>query len=131
VKPTFPVVLGAEFGESVLNEEVLSVYTVIDQIRLFIYPSQEKNMSSDDFEMFVNAFDNFLSEVEFSLRGDRRIPLNMVIKHLILETEETEFLRKIPNPIMDESTRVYKSNKRITITYTKAERLLKYIECWW
>lgn len=131
VKPTFPVILGAEYGESVLNEELLSVYTTIDQIRLFIYPLQEQNMSLEDLENFITAFDNFLGEVELSLRNQKKIPLNMIVKHLIIESDDTNFLRKIPQPVMDESLRIYRSNSKMTITYTKLQKLLEFIECIW
>ena len=132
VKAVFPVVLEAEYGERILKEEeIMSLYTRIDQIRLFIHPSQEQEMSLEELERFVKAFDNFIEKVELCLRGDKKIPLNMVVKHLVFESENTEFLEKASRPTTNECVGVYRCNGKVSVTYTKLEKLLEFIRGLW
>ncbi len=130
MKPIVPFYSGVESSNETLNEEIMSEYTLIDQIRLFIYPLQEE-MTPQDLENFVKCYDDFVTKLESDLRGEKKIPLNMVVKHLILGTEDSDFLKGMSKSIMDDSLRIYASRNKVTITYTKIEKLLNFIRTLW
>ena len=132
VKTAFPVVLEAEYGSRILEEEeVLSASTRIDQIRVLIFPIQTQEMSLDGLEGFAKAFDNFIEKTEVCLRREKDLPLNMVIKHLILASENVEFLENASKTANDEDFRVNRTNTKVTVTYTRLEKLLTFIRNLW
>ena len=132
VKTVFPAVLEAEYGNRILEEEeIVSMYTRIDQIRLFVYPTQEQEMRQEGLEYFAKAFDNFVERIEICLRREKKIPLNMVVKHLILESENTKFLEKASRAKANEDLRVHRSNRKVSITYIRLEKLVKFIRDLW
>lgn len=127
VKTAFPVVLEAEYGSRILEEEeILSMYTRIDQIRFFAFPTQEE-MSLEGLQIFAKAFDNFIERIEICLRKERKLPLNMVVRHLILESENGNFLEKASKIISNEKLRVHRFDNKVTVTYIRLEELLTFI----
>jgi len=131
IKVASPVPLEAEYGSGLLEEEVLSVSTRIDQIRVLIFPIQTQEMSLDGLEGFAKAFDNFIEKTEVCLRREKDLPLNMVIKHLILASENVEFLENASKTANDEDFRVNRTNTKVTVTYTRLEKLLTFIRNLW
>lgn len=126
VKATYPVVLEAEYGSKLLDEEMIPMHTSIDQIRFFVFPTQEE-ISLEGLQLFAKAFDNFLDKIEFSLRQEKQLPLNMVVKHLILESENGNFLEKASKTISNDKIRVHRSDNKVTVTYIKVEGMLAFI----
>lgn len=131
VKVAFPIPFEAEYGGGLSEEEALSVSTRIDQIRVLIFPMEEQDMSLDTLEGFAEAFDNFIEKIEIRLRQEKDLPLNMVIKHLILSSENAEFLENASKTIDDESFRINRANKKVTVTYIRLEKLLAFIRNLW
>ena len=126
VKTAFPVVLEAEYGSKILEEEMLPMYTRIDQIRFFVFPTQEE-ISLEGLQIFAKAFNNFLERIEFCLRKEKQLPLNMVVKHLILESGNVNFLEKASKTISNDKLRVHRFDNKVTVTYIKLEELLTFI----
>lgn len=131
IKVASPIPFEAEFGTRPLDEEVLSASTRIDQIRVLIFPPQAQEMSLEDLESFTKTFDDFIEKTEICLRHEKNLPLNMVIKHLILESENTELLENASKTISDEGLRVNRTNMKITVTYIRLEKLLTFIGNLW
>lgn len=131
VAPLIP--LEAEYGDVFLEEreELLSMSTGIDQIRLFIFPLQGTEMSPDSLESFAKSFDNFVERMEMHIRKEKRLPLNLVVKHLILESEDVEFLGNASKSTSNEGFRINGNNRKIMVTYNKLEDLLTFIGRMW
>ena len=51
----------------------------------------------------------------------------MVVKHLILESEDTKLLEKASKTTTEEGYRVNRTNKKVAVTYIKSEGLLAFI----
>ena len=131
VKTYFPVAL-ADYGEDILEkqDELVSVFTRIVQIRVFMFPLQQQ-MSSEDLETFIKAFDGFIGETETRLRAERKLRLNVIVKHLVFETSDVDFLQNCSRLIADESLRIYCSNSKISVTYSKLDKLLDFTSVLW
>lgn len=128
IKTVFPVFLEAQYGSRILEgtEEILSMATKIDQTRLFVFPTQEE-MSIDGLESFATAFDNFIDKIEICLRREKKLQINLVVKHLILESDDIDFIKKASEITLDEGISLYTSNNKVSMAYTKLGDLLQFI----
>ncbi|MCW4006208.1 MAG: hypothetical protein NWF04_06395 [Candidatus Bathyarchaeota archaeon] len=130
VKTFYPLGL-SDFGEDILKQdEILSLYAGIDQIRVFIHPSQLQ-MSSEDLTTFIQAFDDFITNTAELLRAEGKIPLKFAVKHIVFNTNNQQFLQNCPKLIADESLRVYCCNSKLSITYSKVDKLLNLTRVLW
>jgi hypothetical protein len=131
VKTYYPLGL-SDFGEEILKQdELLSLYAGIDQIRVFMHPEQPK-MTPDELIAFIQAFDDFVSNTSESLRIDGKIPLKVTVKHLVFDTSDSQFLQNcIKLKAFGEGVSVYCGNTKVLITYSKIERLLALARILW
>ncbi|MDR2699270.1 MAG: hypothetical protein LBC12_00355 [Nitrososphaerota archaeon] len=129
IQTFFPTYLddNAYDGEMLSEQEDIPLFTVIDQIRFFIFPSQEQ-MSVNDLKLFIKNFDVFLSQIEKNLRKEEKIPLNLIVKNIIFESDNKQLLQNCPKVGENETLNIHCSNKRVFITYSNLEEILKCVK---
>ncbi|MCL1977594.1 MAG: hypothetical protein FWG55_05805 [Candidatus Bathyarchaeota archaeon] len=119
----------ASYGEELFEEEKeLSVlYNRINQIRLFISPSQTE-MPFDKLFLFITEFDELLGETDKSLRDEGKIPLRSIVKHVILKSDDVDFIQKISKLHKNDGFTVRLMEKGVIVTYSDTKDVLAVLK---